>query len=96
MEISNDVPFSLSDSLLIMKVFSFEICTTHFAVFFYLVRHMSAGSTIFINMAGNYHIGYLPEGQTWFSGDNVVGGKNLFVCVGLWLILSSHKGHSIW
>jgi hypothetical protein len=34
-------------------------------------------------MAGNYYVGYLPEGQTWFSGDNVVGGKNLFVCVGL-------------
>jgi hypothetical protein len=50
-----------------------------------------AGSTIFINMTGNYHVGYLPEGQTWFSTDNVVSGKefvlSVSVGVGLWPIL---------
>ena len=55
---------------------------TRFAGFLPGKAH-DAGSTIFINMAGNYHVGYLPAGQTWFSGDNVVGGKNLFVCVRL-------------
>ena len=28
--------------------------------------------------------------------DSVVGEKNLFVCVGLWLMLSFHKGLPIW
>ena len=81
----------IDDRLFLMKPFFVFITSRSSNLIICIISHLNPLTFVLRPLSFVlYHVSYLPEGQTWFSGDNVVGGKNLFVCVRLCGSVANH------